>query len=168
MLTLLVKLLKVLNSEQSPNQIAAAISLAAIIGITPLLSLHNLLVVFAVLFLRVNLTLFLVSWPIFALLGVALSPLSESLGRAVLQAESLIPLWQTFYNTLLGRWSNFYYAGVFGSLLIGVITGLILYPVSSRLIVAYRHRWLEKLERFKIVKLLKTSRLWQMYQSYSG
>jgi len=168
MLTILVKLLKVLNSEQSPSQIAAAISLAAIIGITPLLSLHNLVVVFVVLFFRVNLTLFLVSWPIFTLLGVVLSPLSESLGLMLLQAEPLIPVWESFYNTLFGRWSNFYYAGVLGSLIIALAAGLILYPVSQKLIVAYRHQWLDKLEKFKIVKLLKTSRLWQMYQSYSG
>ena len=168
MLTLLVKLLKVLNSEQSPRQIAAAISLAAIIGITPLLSLHNLVVIFAVLFFRVNLTLFLVFWPIFTLLGVVLSPLSESVGLLLLQAGALISVWESFYNTLLGRWSNFYYAGVLGSLVIAVATALILYPVSQKLIVAYRHQWLDKLERFKIIKLLKTSRLWQMYQSYSS
>ncbi len=41
MLALLMKILKALNSEQSPGQLAAAVSFAAIIGLTPLLSLHN-------------------------------------------------------------------------------------------------------------------------------
>ena len=49
MLAILAKLLKVLNSEQSPGQIAAAISFAAIIGLTPLLSLHNLIIALLVL-----------------------------------------------------------------------------------------------------------------------
>lgn len=61
MLNFLAKLLKVLNSERSPGQLAAAVSLAAIIGMTPLYSLHNLFVLFLVLFFRVNLTVFFYS-----------------------------------------------------------------------------------------------------------
>ena len=112
MLTILVKLLKALNSEQSPGQLAVAISLAIMIGFTPLISLHNLLIVLIALWFRVNLTLLIVSYPLFALIGYLLSPMFESIGLNILQMPSLLPFWESFFNTLIGRWSNFYYAGV--------------------------------------------------------
>ena len=168
MLAILAKILKVLNSEQSPRQIAAAISLAAIVGLTPLLSLHNLIILLLVLWLRVNLTMFLVAWPLFTVLGLALTPLSESVGSSLLQAESLVPMWDSFYNTLVGRWSNFYYTGVIGSLAIAVVLAIVLFPLSQLLISNYRSKWLERFEQYHIVKMLKASKLWQLYESHSS
>lgn len=165
MLTILAKLLKVLNSEQSPSQIAAAISLAAIIGLTPLFSLHNLVVLLIVLFFRVNLTTFLVAWPLFTLLGLLISPLSESVGLAVLQHEALVPIWESFYNTLVGRWSNFYYTGVMGSLIISIIFAVLMFPIFILLIKKYRSQWMQKLESFHVVKLIKATSFWNTYQS---
>ncbi len=168
MLTILAKILKALNSEQSPNQLAAAISLAAIIGLTPLFSLHNVLILLVVLWFRVNLTIFLVCWPLFTILGLAIAPLAQSLGADILQTPQLIPMWETFYNTLIGRWSNFYYTGVIGSLMIALVLAVALFPISKILIVNYRGKWLAKFEQYKVVKLLKASKIWQVYQSVSN
>ena len=167
MLTLLAKLFKALNSEQSPAQIAIAISLAAIVGLTPILSLHNLIILLVVLFFRVNLTVFIVLVPMFKLLGLLLLPVAESVGLAILQTEALAGFWESFYNTLFGRWSNFYYSGVIGSLAIAVILAIVLYPISQLMIVTYRERWLEKFEQFHLVKLLKASKFWQLYEKLS-
>ena len=166
MLTLLAKLFKVLNSEQSPAQIAAGISFAVIIGLTPLVSLHNLVVILLVLWFRVNLTIFLVAWPLFSILGLLISPLAQSLGFAILQLESLVPVWEAFYNTVIGRWSNFYYGGLMGSLVIAVVLAILLFPVSKILVVNYREKWLEKIEKYHIVKMLKASKFWQLYQTH--
>jgi len=168
MLTVLAKILKVLNSEQSPNQIAAAISLAAIVGLTPLLSLHNLLVFLVVLAFRVNLTMFLVAWPLFTILGLAIAPVAESVGMSLLQAPALQTFWESFYNTLIGRWSNFYFSGVLGSLLIALVVALIGFPLFKVLVVNYRVSWLEKIEKYQIIKMLKASKFWQFYQGYSS
>ncbi len=168
MLALFTRLLKILNSEQSPAQLAAAVSLAAIIGMTPLLSLHNLVVFFLVLFFRVNLTVFLVMWPMFTILGLLISPVAESLGINLLQAESLVPMWQSFYNTLPGRWSNFYYTGVIGSLTISTGLAIILFPLSKWLIINYREKWMKKFEQYQVVKMLKASKFWQLYETYKS
>ncbi|TQV72112.1 TIGR03546 family protein [Aliikangiella marina] len=165
MLSILAKLLKVLNSEQSPGQIAAAISLAAIVGFTPLFSLHNIVIFFFVLILRVNLTVFLVAWPLLTLLGVLIAPGAESIGLSILQNPSLIPFWESFYNTLIGRWSNFYFSGVIGGLVIGVITAVVLYPVSILLVNQYRTKLMQRFEQFHIVRLIKTTKFWQLYDS---
>lgn len=165
MLSLLAKLLKVLNSEQSPGQIAAAISLAAIVGLTPLLSLHNILIFFLVLLLRVNLTVFLVAWPLFTLLGILIMPAAESLGLSILQNPGLIPMWESFYNTVVGRWSNFYYSGVMGSLVISHVLAVVLYPIAIVLVKLYRSKLMTKFEQFHIVKLIKTTKFWQFYEN---
>jgi uncharacterized protein (TIGR03546 family) len=55
MINRVAKLMKVLNSETDPAQISLAVCFAMIIGLTPLYSLHNLLFLFIVLLLRVNL-----------------------------------------------------------------------------------------------------------------
>ena len=163
MLTILAKIFKILNSEQSPSQIAAAIALAAIVGFTPLLSLHNLVVLFVVLFFRVNLTMFIVAWPLFTILGLGMAPVAQELGLVVLQAPALTSMWESFYNTLFGRWSNFYYSGVLGGLIIGSIVAIVGYPLFKILILKYRKDWMEKVEKIHIVKLLKASTFWQMY-----
>lgn len=163
MLTILAKIFKTLNSEQSPSQISAAIALAAIVGFTPLLSLHNLVILFVVLFFRVNLTMFLVSWPMFALIGLALSPISQSIGMSILTAPALTDTWEAFYNTLFGRWSNFYYSGVIGGLVLGITVAIISFPIFKILVVRYRSEWMDKLEKLHLVKLLKATSFWQIY-----
>lgn len=168
MLAILAKILKVLNSEQSPAQIAAAISMAAIVGLTPLLSLHNLIIALVVLWFRVNLTMFLVAWPLFTLLGIIITPLSESVGATLLQNDTLLPMWESFYNTLIGRWSNFYYTGVIGSLVVGLIVSIVLFPLSQLFIANYRGKWLKKIEQYQIVRMLKASKFWQLYENYSN
>lgn len=165
MLTVLAKLLKALNSEQSPNQLAIAISLSVILGFTPLISLHNIFVILIALWFRVNLSLLVVSYPLFALMGYLLSPVFESVGLAILQMPSLTPLWDDLFNTLFGRWSDFYYSGVMGSFVVGLITAIVLFPTIKILIRAYREKWMVKFNQFKITKILKASKFWQIYSN---
>ncbi len=163
MLTVLAKLVKALNSEQSPNQIAMAVCLSAILGLTPLMSLHNVVVLLIALWFRVNLSILIVSYPLFALLGYLLSPVFESVGLSILQAAPLIPLWESLFNTVVGRWSNFYFSGVIGSLSIALVAGLVLFPITRILVNQYREKWLEKFEKFKVTRMLKASKFWQLY-----
>ena len=46
MLTLLAKLFQALNSDSSIRQIALAIALGFIVGLSPILSLHNIIIIF--------------------------------------------------------------------------------------------------------------------------
>ena len=163
MLTILAKLLKALNSEQSAGQLAIAVSLSVILGFTPLFSLHNLFIILIALWFRVNLTILIVSYPLFTLVGFLLSPLFETVGLSILQMPSLYSLWEAFFNTLIGRWSNFYYTGVMGSIVIGLIVATILFPITQFLILSYRNSVKDRVEQFKIMKFVKASKFWQLY-----
>lgn len=164
MITSLIKLFKALNSEQSSAQLAIAISLSAILGLTPLVSLHNVFVLFIAFSFRVNLSLLFLSYPIFAIIGYLLSDFFESVGTIVLQNASLIDIWQYFFNTVIGRWSDFYYTGVMGSFLVSIIIASILYPLSKMLINLYREKLLAKIERYQLVRMLKASSFWKLYE----
>ena len=163
MLRMLAKLFKALNSEQNPSQLAIAISLAVILGLTPLFSLHNLIVVLAALWFRVNLTLIFISYPIFAFVGFILSPIFNDVGIYILNLSTLAPLWEIFFNTLVGRWSNFYYGGVMGSFIVSLVVAIAIYPIAKVLVVKYRKVLLEKVQQFRVVQFIKASNFWKFY-----
>ncbi len=168
MLTLFAKILKALNSEQSPAQLSLAVCFALIMGFTPLFSLHNVLIILLALWIRVNLTFFIISYPLFAMLGWLLSPWTTAVGEALLQNPSMAGFWESFYNTLIGRWSGFYYTGLLGGLVVGIISAIVLFPVFQFLIRKYRETIYEKVQKTRIMLWLKASKFWQVYERFSG
>lgn len=163
MFSMIVKTLKALNSEQSAGQLAAAISLALILGLTPLISLHNILILLIALWFRVNLGMLILSYPLFALLGFLLSPVFDQFGYYLLNHASLQSLWTEFFNTAVGRWSNFYYSGVIGSLVISLLSAFLLFPLFRWLINSYRDKCSAVIEKLRISKMLKATNFWQRY-----
>ena len=134
MITTIAKILKVLNSETTPGQISLALCFALIAGLTPLYSLHNLVVLLLVLFLRVNLSTFIVGWIFFSGLAYILDPIFHRLGLALLTAPSLEALWTSLYNMLIFRLSKFNNSIVMGSVLFSLIFFLPVYFLSNILI----------------------------------
>ena len=68
-LKIIGKILRILNAEATPKQIAGGITLGMIIGLTPTFSLHNIGVIFLILVIRVNLTAAILSMFAFDLIG---------------------------------------------------------------------------------------------------
>ena len=168
MLTLIAKLLKVLNSDSEPGQISLAFCFAMVAGLTPLLSLHNLLVLLLVCILRANLTAFL--FGLFAFTGVAyiLDPLFNQIGLALLTAPALSSLWTSLYNTTLFRLANFNDSIVMGSLGFSLVLFIPFYFLSNFLVVKYREHFLRWIEKSRIMKFFMASRLYSIYKSVSG
>lgn len=167
MLTILAKILKVLNSETEPGQISLGLCFAMIAGLTPLFSLHNLLVLLLVLVLRVNLSIFIVGWGIFSGVAYLLDPLFHSLGLAALQARALESFWIVLYNMDLFRLDHFNNSIVMGSLLVSLALFFPMYFGANWLIRKYRETFLAWVRNLRIVESLQASRLFQIYQSLS-
>jgi len=168
MITILAKILKALNSEQAPSQLAIAILLAMIVGFTPLFSLHNLLILLLLLFVRVNISIFIVSYPLFAIIGWLISPLINTIGNLLLENDFLSSFWQYFYNTLIGRWSEFNFSGVVGGLSVAIVMGLVLYPFLIWGIVKYRNQIYQKMKNSKFMVAFKATHFWRIYEKISG
>lgn len=165
MLRLLLKLLRVLNSETRPAQISLALCLAMVAGLTPLLSLHNLLVLLVVLVVRVNLSAFLLGLLLFSGLGYLLDPLFHPIGLAVLTAPALHGAWTALYNTALGRLEHFNNTIVMGSLVAALAASVPLFVVANALIRRYRDHLLAWVRKTRLVQALKATKLFRAYQA---
>jgi uncharacterized protein (TIGR03546 family) len=152
------KLLQVISSETEPGQISLGFAFALIAGFTPLLSLHNLLVLFLILVLRVNLSAFFLGLAFFSGVAYLLDPLFHRIGLAVLTARPLEGLWTVLYNSTPWRLERFNNSIVMGSLLISLLSFMPLYAVSNRLILKYREHVLAWVQKTKLVHVLNVLR----------
>jgi uncharacterized protein (TIGR03546 family) len=168
MLRAFIKLLTVLNSEAEPAQLSLALALSLITGLTPLWSLHNLVVLFLVLILRVNLSAFLLGTAVFSGIAYLLDPLFHRLGLAVLMAPSLEGLWTGLYNSTIWRIARFNNSIVMGSLLVSLALFVPTVLVGNWAIRKYRERVVAKVKQWRVVQTLTATRFFQMYRSYSN
>jgi uncharacterized protein (TIGR03546 family) len=168
MLRTIAKLLKVLNSETEPGQISLAFCFAMIVGLTPLFSLHNLVVVFIVLLLRANLSAFILGWAVFTGIAYILDPLFHWIGLTFLTAGSLEGLWTTLYNTTLWRLAKFNNSIVMGSLIFALVFFVPIFLLSNMLIRRYRDHVLAWVQKTWLMQVLKANKLYAAYQAASG
>jgi uncharacterized protein (TIGR03546 family) len=167
MIHLMARLLKVLNSESDPGQISIALCLSMIMGLTPIYSLHNMLILLLALTLRVNLTAFILGWPVFTGLGYLLDPLFDRVGHTILMLPSMRGLWTSLYNITLFRIEYFNNSIVFGSLFISLILCVPLFFLVNVLVRNYRQHILGWIQKIKIVQMVKASKIYLAYQALS-
>lgn len=165
MITLFAKLLTALNSDDNPSQMALAIVFAAIMGLTPLSSPHNVVMLLLLLTLRINLTMFLLSFAVFSALAILVDPISQMIGLALLQTESLKTLWTELYNSHFWRVLAFNNTRVLGSVVLSLGLSLPLFFVSRRLVINYRDHVLEWVKKTRLAAWLKGSKLLTAYNS---
>lgn len=163
MIKIIIKLLKALSSDITPNSLALAVCMASIIGLTPLLSPHNLLILFIVLFFRIHLSTFILALAGFSILGLLLDPLFDQFGYYLLTAPLLTDLWTMIYNVSIGRLSQFNNSIIIGSLSFSLLLFFPLYFTTISLVIRYRDTFMVWLENSKIMVLLKSSNLFKMY-----
>ncbi|MHB9154816.1 MAG: TIGR03546 family protein [Endomicrobiales bacterium] len=160
-------LIKVLHSEISPNEIAGGVSLGAIIGLTPFNTLHNYFIFLLILVLKVNIGAAMLSMALFGLAGYFLDPLAQQTGYFLLvKSGALTGVWTTLYNLPIVPFTRFNNTVVLGSLVISLVLFVPVFILTVRLIVLYRARWRAKVEKWGIVKWLKLSPFYNLYDKY--
>lgn len=168
MLKTIAKFLKILNSDAEPGQISLGFAFAMIAGFTPLMSLHNLLVLLLILFLRVNLSSFLLGLALFSTLAFALDPLFHQIGLAILTLPALSDLWTALYNSALWRLERFNNSIVMGSLIVSLALFVPMVLVGNVLVRRYREHVLQWVMRTRVMQAFQASKLFGYYQSVSG
>ncbi len=165
MIAMLAKLLKALNSDSAPGQIALAFALALITGLTPLLSLHNVLILFIACVVRINFGAFLLGTLFFSGLAYLIDPAAISLGESLLNNTSYQAFWIDLYQSDFWRATRFNNTLVLGSLVIAIIAFIPVLLMSLWLISAYRHKLMAWVDKLKIMKVLKASKFYKIYQA---
>lgn len=163
------KLLKILNSEISPRQIASGFALGAVLGLVPASGLMPLVLTTFALLINVNLTMVFLGAAVFKLLSFALDPVSSALGYQLLVKMTFLKgFWTTLYNTPIVPYTRFNNTIVLGSLVVGLILFVPLYLVGVKAVGAYRGRWQQKIVQWKIVQMFKASAVYKFYAYYKG
>jgi len=168
MLTLLAKLLKALNAEGNPAQVSLGFTIGMIVGLTPLFSLSNLLLLFIVCIFRINFTAFLLSVALFSGIAYLLDPVMEQLGYAMLMAPALQELWSTFYSNDLMRLAHFNNTLVLGGLVSGLVAAIPFFLLVNTLVKKYRQHVLAWVAKTRLMKFLKATKFYQLYDKLSG
>jgi uncharacterized protein (TIGR03546 family) len=164
----IANLLKVLNSETEPGQISLALCLSMIIGFTPVLSPHNLMVLLLALVLRVNLSAFGLGWAFFSAIAYLLDPVFDSIGLALLTAPALKAFWTGLYNTAWFRLDLLNNTVVMGSLAFSLALFIPAFFIFNILIRRYRAHILAWVKRTRLVQAIEASKFYTIYQSVSG
>lgn len=168
MLSILAKLLKALNSEASPAQIALALSMALVVALTPLFSWHNLLILLLALIIRVNLSAFFVGTAVFGILAIAVDPLSAMVGERLLTEPGLQAFWTDLYQHEFWRISGFNHTLVLGGLVLSLAAFVPVFFIAKVLVIKYRERLLVWVEKLWITKLIKGSKFYNLYMQIAG
>ena len=158
-------LVKALNSEGTPGQVAAGIALGACLGLTPFLSLHNLLIVGVILFFRVSVPGATLGWMVFTPLGFAFDPAFHALGTTLLGENSALqPLWVALYNTPVVALGNPTNTIVVGSLVGWAVSVVPIYFLARWAVGWYRATIYERYKDARVFRALRASRLYGAYR----
>ncbi len=159
------KLLKILRSAASPGQIAGGFILGMIIGLTPMMSLHNLIVLFLIVILNVNMAMAIFSFGIFSGVAYLLDPLFHSFGYFLLaDLTSLKGFYTSLYNIPVIALSRFNNTVVMGSLVTSIILLIPVYLLTIKGVNYYRENIDPKFQKWKIVQVVKGSKFYSIYE----
>lgn len=165
MIQAIIKVLKVLNSETHPAQISLGLCFSVIVAFTPKFSVHNIIILFLILFFRINLSAFLLGGFLFSGIGYFLDPLFHKVGLALLTSPGLETIWTSFYNATMWRVEGFNNTVVMGALFLSVVLFVPLYFLFNACVRYYRKHVYAHVQKLKIMKIIKGNDLYQRYQS---
>ena len=160
-------LVKALNSEGTPGQIAAGIALGACFGLTPLISLHNLLLVGVILFVRVSIPGAMLGWLIFTPIGFVLDPAFDAIGSILLvETPALRPLWTALYNAPLIALGNPTNTIIVGSVLGWVLAALPIFVLTRWGVGWYRIEIYARYRDTPVFRAVRASKAYEMYRLF--
>jgi uncharacterized protein (TIGR03546 family) len=163
------KFIGLFHSNINPDEIAAGFALGSIIGFTPFFALHNLFVFFLIIIFNVNIGAAMFGAFIFSMVGVFTDPIAHQIGYLLLvKAEALTPFWTQLYNMPIVPFTRFNNTVVLGSLIISIILFIPVWLMFKKLIILYRTKWKDKVDKWKIMQLMKSTSIYDYYTKFKG
>lgn len=166
-LKLIQSIFNTLHSEGTPGQVAAGLALGAFLGLTPLASLHNLLIVGLICFLNVSFGGAMLGWAIFTPLGFLLDPVFDRIGHSLLiDTPSLAPLWTEMYNAPVLPLTNFNNTVVLGSFVFTTIFFLPFFFFFRWGVDRYRETagaWLKRTKFYHVITATKLINVYKLF-----
>ena len=164
-LQFLQTMFKALNSDGTPGQVGMGMAIGLCFGLTPLVSLHNLVVLAIAMLTTVSFPGVFLGWAIATPLGFMLDPVFDRIGMALLMQDSLAPFFTWVVNTPVVALSRLNNTIVLGSLVSWMLLLVPSYFVFRVLVDRYRAHVLVYVQKLKVVQALQGSKLWDLYRT---
>lgn len=161
----IAKLLKALASEAKPWQLAGGFVLGMIIGLTPVFSFHNLIIVLLIILIKVNVGMVFLAFVIFSGIAYLADPVFHDFGTWMLSNPEWQSMWTNMYNNTWWAMTRFYNTVVIGSLVSAVFLSFPVFPAVIVFVNQYRKHINERIQKWKVVKWLKGTKLYSIYQT---
>jgi uncharacterized protein (TIGR03546 family) len=165
-LKLIQSIIKTLHSEGTPGQVAAGIALGSVLGLTPLMNLHNLLIFSLIVILNLSFGGAMLGWALFVPLGFILDPLFHRIGLALLEAPGLRPFWTAWYNTPLVPYTNFNNTVVLGSVVGWLVLAVPIFFAARYGVARYRATIGERVRQSKFYQAVTASQVYNWYRFF--
>ena len=156
-LRLLRRVLKILQSELTPGQIAAGVALGAFLGLSPL-GVHLLLLFSLALLLRLSFSAFLLGGMFFKIFYLPLRPLSYLMGKALLEWPPLDPLWQFLLQLPVIAPLGFNRCLLLGSYVLALLLAVPTFFLVRLLVERYRESFIAYIEGSATYRRLREQR----------
>lgn len=171
-MTLILKqifnLLKLLNSDTGLYSLSAGVSLGFVLGMSPLLSLQGIFILFIAFFFRIQLGAMFVSAFFFAFMAWVLDPIFHQVGNSLLTNPALESLWITLFNAPLVPLTRFNNTIILGAGVVSILLTPFIFLLSKVLIQKYRQTVVERFKQTKIWKVVKATSLYKWYYKYDN
>jgi len=156
-ISLPAKIIRLLESNVSPAEIAGGVCLGMFLGFTPFNGPMVIVLVGLFLILKFNRLSTLLTLPVFKLLYVlGVSSLTNSLGEYVLvSAEYLTYFWRFVTSLPVLAYFGLNNTLIAGGLLVSAILSIPLFLVSKKLAFVIKSKYGEKIKNIKFIKWVK-------------
>lgn len=166
LLKLIQSIIKTLHSEGTPGQVAAGIALGSVLGLSPLMNVHNLLVFALIVLLNVSFGGGMLGWALFVPVGFVLDPVFDRIGASLLEAPGLRPLWTSGYNAPLVPYTNFNNTIVLGSVVAWLVLALPIFLGARWGVARYRATIGERVRQSRFYRAVTASQVYNWYKLF--
>ncbi len=158
--------IKLLNSDTGNISLAAGMTCGFILGMTPVLSLHSLVVFLILFFFRIQIGAALVTAFFFKFIAFLLDPVFDAVGSRVLEVESLQGVFTSLYNMPIIPFTRFNNSIVMGSAVVTFTLSPLVFIASQFFIVKYREIVVARFRTTRFWKAIEATKFYQWYYKY--
>lgn len=164
----LFNFLKLLNSDTGHNQLAAGLACGLILGFAPFFSLQTALVLTLVFVFRIQMGAAFLSAFFFKFIAYLVDPVSDIIGKSVLENPSLRDLFVEMYNMPIIPMTRFNNSIVMGSLVLSLIAAPFAFFLFRAAIVKYRILVVDRFKQTKLWKAFTATTIYNWYCKYDA
>lgn len=163
----LFSFIRLLNSDTGNISLAMGMTCGFILGMTPVLSLHSLIIFLIIFFFRIQIGAALVTAFFFKFVAFLLDPIFHFVGSKVLEIESLNGFFTTLYNMPIIPFTRFNNSIVMGSAVVTFTLSPFVFIFSQRMIIKYRETVLARFKTTRFWKAVEATKFYQWYYKYN-